>query len=161
GDHAEAEATLFAASLTAERGNNVSALVRARTELVVAIGYGQGRTDEALRWGALALNALGGAGGPIEVRLRTALGLVHARRGDHEAAAAELSQALALAEGSLGPEHLGVATIVGHLATLHAEIGALEEARALLIRAREIRRRTLGVSHPDTVKTERRLAALA
>ncbi|WP_177326003.1 serine/threonine-protein kinase [Nannocystis exedens] len=162
GEFAAAEATLFAAALTAERGNNLSALVRARTELVVAIGYGQSRTDEALRWGALALNALGrDTGDPIEVRLRTALGLVHARRGDREAASRELERALALAEATLGPDHLGVATVVGHLAALRAEAGALGPARSLLVRALEIRRRTLGASHPDTAQTQARLDALA
>nr|WP_276600386.1 serine/threonine-protein kinase [Nannocystis sp. ILAH1] len=162
GEFATAEATLFSAALTAERGNNPSALVRARTELVVAIGYGQGRTDEALRWGALALNALGrDTGDPIEVRLRTALGLVHARRGDREAASCELERALALAEATLGPDHLGVATVVGHLAALRAEAGELPAARSLLVRALEIRRRTLGASHPDTAQTQARLDALA
>jgi tetratricopeptide (TPR) repeat protein/predicted Ser/Thr protein kinase len=161
GEFAAAEATLFAAALAAERGNNLSALVRARTELIVAIGYGQGRTDEALRWGALALNALGrDTGDPIEVRLRTALGLVHARRGDRPAASAELEQALALAESTLGPDHLGVATVVGHLAALRAEAGELPAARSLLARALEIRRRTLGTSHPDTAQTQARLEAL-
>jgi len=162
GEFAAAEATLFAAALAAERGNNLSALVRARTELIVAIGYGQGRTDEALRWGALALNALGrNTGDPIEVRLRTALGLVHARRGDRMAASGELEQALALAEATLGPDHLGVATVVGHLAALRAEAGEVSAARSLLVRALEIRTRTLGASHPDTTQTQARLDALA
>ncbi|MDC0720347.1 serine/threonine-protein kinase [Nannocystis bainbridge] len=162
GEFAAAEATLFAAAMAAERGNNLSALVRARTELVVAIGYGQGRGDEALRWGALALNALGrDSGDPIEVRLRTAMGLVQARRGDSEAAANELEQALALAEATLGPDHLGVATVVGHLAALRLEAGESNEARSLLARALEIRRRTLGASHPDTAQTQVRLDALA
>ncbi|WAS90965.1 serine/threonine-protein kinase [Nannocystis punicea] len=162
GDYAAAEATLFAAALAAERGNNPSALVRARTELIVAIGYGQGRTEEALRWGALALNALGpSSGDPIEVRLRTALGLVQARRGDRQAAVTELERALALAESTLGPDHLGVATVVGHLAALRAEAGELDAARSLLARALEIRRRTLGASHPDTAQTQARLEALA
>ncbi|MFZ6185668.1 serine/threonine-protein kinase [Nannocystis pusilla] len=161
-DYASAEATLFAAALAAERGNNLSALVRARTELVVAIGYGQGRIDEALRWGALALNALGrDTGDPIEVRLRTALGLVQARRGDRNAAANEFDRALALAEATLGPDHLGVATVVGHLAALRVEAGELDEARSLLARALEIRQRTLGASHPDTAQTQARIDALA
>ncbi|WP_434425492.1 protein kinase domain-containing protein [Nannocystis pusilla] len=162
GDFAAAEATLFTAALTAERGNNLSALVRARTELVVAIGYGQGRSEEALRWGALALNALGrDTGDPMEVRLRTAMGLVQARRGDREAAATELERALALAEATLGPDHLGVATVVGHLAALRVEAGDLAAARSLWVRALEIRRRTLGASHPDTAQTQARLDTLA
>ena len=160
GDHAAAEATLFAAALAAERGGNRAALVRARTELVVAIGYGQGRADEALRWGALALNTMDRGRDPLEVRLRTALGLVHARRGDRAEAGEELAQALELAESTLGPDHIGVATVLGHLAALQAEDGQIEAARELLTRALEIRRRTLGASHPDTQQTAARLAAL-
>ncbi|MCB9702087.1 MAG: tetratricopeptide repeat protein [Myxococcales bacterium] len=161
-DYASAEATLFAAALAAERGGNVSALARARTELVVAIGYGQGRTDEALRWGDLALNALRpGTDAGVEVRLRTALGLVHTRRGDRPAAEGELARALTLAEATLGPEHIGVATILDHLAGVHAAADERDEARALLRRALKIRARALGAAHPDTQRTQASLDALA
>ncbi|MEZ4450125.1 MAG: tetratricopeptide repeat protein [Nannocystaceae bacterium] len=161
-EYAAAEATLFEAALAAERGGNPGALARARTELVVTIGYGQGRTDEALRWGALAVNALRpGADAGVEVRLRTALGLVHARRGDRPAAEAELGRALALAESTLGPDHIGVATILTHLAAIQAEAGERGSARALLRRALTIRTRTLGATHPDTALTQASLDAVS
>jgi len=98
---------------------------------------------------------------PLEVRLRTALGLIHAGRGEASAASRELEQALTLAETTLGPEHLGVATVLGHLAGLRAAAGETGTARTMLARALEIRERTLGVSHPDTRQTAERLAALA
>jgi tetratricopeptide (TPR) repeat protein len=159
-DYVAAETTLLAAALAAERGGNRSALARARTEMVVAVGYGQGRAQEAVTWAKQALNAIEVGRDPIEVRLRTALGLVHARSGDRVAAAREFEQALALAEGLLGPEDHGVATVFGHLATLHMEAGDVAAARRRLTQALAIRRRTLGPSHPDTVATEARLAGL-
>jgi tetratricopeptide (TPR) repeat protein len=160
-DYGAAEATLLSAALAAERGGNRSALARARTELVVAVGYGQGRAQEALTWSAQALNAIEVGRDPIEVRLRTALGLIHARQGDRDRAQREFEQALALAQTLLGPEDHGVATVFRHLAELHAAAGDLPAARRRLAQALAIRRRTLGASHPDTLATEAQLAALA
>ena len=93
---------------------HAAALARARTKLVFVIGYGQRRFDEALQWGELADNTMRqlGRGGALEVRLRSAKGLVLRARGDLAAARSELLAALSLAESTLGPDNPGVATAV-------------------------------------------------
>ena len=163
GDYAAAERSLFAAALFAERGDNRAALARARTELVFVVGYGQRRFAEALQWGELADNAMHqlGRGGALEVRLRSARGLVLRARGDVPAATLELRAALTLAEATLGPDNPGVATALSNLAAVQAEAGEREAAAAGLRRALTIRERTLGVDHPDTRRAADELAALA
>ncbi len=162
GEYPAAERSLFDAALLAERGDNRAALARARTELVFVIGYGQRRFDEALQWGELAGNAMHqlGRGGALEVRLRSAKGLVLRARGDLPAARIELLAALTLAESTLGPDHPGVATALGNLAAVEADSGDREAAGAALRRALEIRERALGVEHPDTRRAAEELQAL-
>jgi tetratricopeptide (TPR) repeat protein/predicted Ser/Thr protein kinase len=152
GEYAAAERSLFEAALLAERGDNRAALARARTELVFVIGYGQRRFDEALQWGELADNTMHqlGRGGALEVRLRSARGLVLRARGDLPAARGELLAALSLAESTLGPDNPGVATALGNLAAVQAAAGERAAAIAALTRALKIRERALGVDHPDT-----------
>jgi tetratricopeptide (TPR) repeat protein len=125
GDYAAAEQSLFAAVLFAENGDNRAALARARTELVFVLGYGLGRHDEALHWGALAGNAIRqpGSGGALEVRLGSAMGLVHHRRGDLPAARRAFEEALALATATLGPDNPGVATVLVNLSAVQADAG--------------------------------------
>ena len=151
GEYPAAERSLFDAALLAERGDNRAALARARTELVFVIGYGQRRFDEALQWGELASNTMHqlGRGGALEVRLRSAKGLVLRARGDLPAARVELLAALTLAESTLGPDNPGVATALGNLAAVQAAAGEREAATAALRRALKIRERALGAGeHP-------------
>ncbi|MBL9103048.1 MAG: serine/threonine protein kinase [Myxococcales bacterium] len=162
GEYAAAEQSLFEAVLFAERSKNEAALARARTELVLVLGYGLGRHEEALRWGALAGNAIAepGGGGALEVRLRSALGLVHHRRGDLEAAGAAFAAALELARASLGPDNPGVATVLVNLSGVQADAGDRRAAADSLRQALTIRERALGADHPDTRRDREALAAL-
>ncbi len=162
GEYPAAEHSLFEAALLAERGDNRAALARARTELVFVIGYGQRRFDEALQWGELADNTMHqlGRGGALEVRLRSARGLVLRARGDLPAARGELLAALSLAESTLGPDNPGVATALGNLAAVQAAAGERGAAIEALRRALAIRERALGVDHPDTRRAEQELRDL-
>ncbi len=162
GEYPAAERSLFDAALLAERGDNRAALARARTELVFVIGYGQRRFDEALQWGELAGNTMHqlGRGGALEVRLRSAKGLVLRARGDLPAARVELLAALTLAESTLGPDNPGVATALGNLAAVQAAAGEREAATAALRRALAIRERALGAEHPDTRRAADELRGL-
>ncbi|MBL8972956.1 MAG: tetratricopeptide repeat protein, partial [Myxococcales bacterium] len=162
GDYPAAERSLFAAALLAESSDNRAALARARTELLFVVGYGLGRFDEGLRWGELAGNVMQqvGRGGALEVRLRSARGLVQRARGDLPAARAELREALSLAEATLGPDNPGVATALINLAGVQAAAGERSAAGVGLRRALAIRERTLGVDHPDTRRAAEELADL-
>ncbi|MBK9754003.1 MAG: serine/threonine protein kinase [Nannocystis sp.] len=162
GDYPAAERSLFDAALFAESGDNRAALARARTELLFVVGYGLHRFDEGLRWGDLAGNAMRqvGRGGALEVRLRSARGLVQRARGDLPAARVELREALTLAEATLGPDNPGVATALINLAGVQAEAGERGAASVGLRRALAIRERTLGPEHPDTRRAAEELAAL-
>jgi tetratricopeptide (TPR) repeat protein/predicted Ser/Thr protein kinase len=154
--HAEAERDLFEASAIAERAGHVEVLARARTELVVVVGYRQGRADEAAVWSSLATAALQrhGQGGVVEVRLRNAQGLVAGERNDAAAARRHFEAALSLARDVLPADHPGVASTLENLAQLDAAQGRDAEAVQRLEEALAIRHRTLGDAHPDT----RRLA---
>ena len=162
GDYAAAEQSLFAAVLFAENGDNKAALARARTELVFVLGYGLGRHDEALHWGALAGNAIRqpGSGGALEVRLGSAMGLVHHRRGDLPAARRAFEDALALATATLGPDNPGVATVLVNLSAVQEDAGQHDDAVTSLRRALAIRERALGGEHPDTRRDREALARL-
>ncbi len=162
GDYAAAEQSLFAAVLFAENGDNRAALARARTELVFVLGYGLGRHDEALHWGALAGNAIRqpGSGGALEVRLGSAIGLVHHRRGDLPAARRAFEVALALATSTLGPDNPGVATVLVNLSAVQADAGERAGAAESLRKALAIRERALGADHPDTRRDREALARL-
>ena len=162
GEYAAAERSLFDAALLAESSDNRAALARARTELLFVVGYGLRRFEEGLRWGELAGNAMRqvGRGGALEVRLRSARGLVLRAYGDLPAARAELREALVLAEATLGPDNPGVATALINLAGVQAAAGERSAASVGLRRALAIRERTLGPSHPDTLRAAEELAAV-
>jgi tetratricopeptide (TPR) repeat protein/predicted Ser/Thr protein kinase len=160
--HTDAERDLFEASVTAERIGNWDVLARARTELVVVVGYRQGRADEAAVWSSLAAAALQrhGRRDLVAVRLHNAEGLVARQRGDDAVARRRFGDALRLAREVLPADHPGVASTLENLAHLDAAQGRVREAVAGLRQALAIRHRTLGDEHPDTRRTAAALAAL-
>ncbi|MCA9718043.1 MAG: tetratricopeptide repeat protein, partial [Myxococcales bacterium] len=161
-DYEAAERWLFEAAVTAERGDSYEVLARARTELVVVIGYRLGRHDEALRWGAMAGATVDqlGAGGLLETRLLNAVGLVHERRGDLESARAQIERALFVGRRSLGDDHPGVATTLDNLATVLDGLGRRDEELTRARAALALRERVLGPHHPDVAESLRHVAAL-
>jgi tetratricopeptide (TPR) repeat protein len=150
-----AEQALFDAAVEAERAGELEVLAQSRTELVVVVGYRQGRVREGLRWGVLAEAALGASAvhGLTEVRLLNALGLVHAQAGSLATALAELDRALELGERELDPMHPGIATTHENLARVHTARGDEALARTHLERALAIRLESLGPRHPDVIRT--------
>ena len=162
GDHAQAEADLFEAATVAERAGHWEVLARARTELVVVVGYRQGRAEEAAVWSSLAQAALERhhRRDLIEVRLLNARGLVARGQDDPSQARTHLEAALALAREVLPADHPGLASTLENLAHLEADEGNAPAARVLLEEALSIRHRSLGDDHPDTKRNAAALDAL-
>jgi tetratricopeptide (TPR) repeat protein len=70
------------------------------------------------------------------------------------------SQALAIAEDRLGPDHPQVALILDNLAAANSEQGRFSEAEPLYRRAIAIQQKSLAANHPDLASTLIDYAAL-
>jgi len=68
------------------------------------------------------------------------------------------TRALQLREEVLGPEHPHVATSCYNLGSLYLVEGQRDKAAPLLIRALQIRSRSLPATHPDVAAVKARLA---
>ena len=80
--------------------------------------------------------------------------------GDYRDAEEPLTQALALREQALGPEHPDVATSLNNLAVLYHAQGQYAKAEPLYQRALAIREKALGPEHPDVATSLNNLAGL-
>lgn len=77
--------------------------------------------------------------------------------GDASGAAQTLERARAAREAALGPGDRAIASVLVDLSEARRALGETEVARALLARGLEIRRKTLGPTHPRTVELDQRL----
>jgi CHAT domain-containing protein/tetratricopeptide (TPR) repeat protein len=91
------------------------------------------------------------AQGPVELDALNRQMVEFHSQGKYKEAAAIAEKALALAESSLGPEHLDTLTWVNNLAALYNLLERLSEAESLYRRALQGRERALGAEHPDTL----------
>ncbi len=77
------------------------------------------------------------------------LALFEQSQGNYDHAYAMRIRALAIVEAALGPEHPGVATVLGNLASSLYDLGRVAEAVLLEERALSITEMALGPDHPD------------
>ncbi|RTR18398.1 tetratricopeptide repeat protein, partial [Azospirillum griseum] len=82
------------------------------------------------------------------------------RAGRYPAALPLYTEALAIREKALGPDHLDTARSLNNLAVLYDTQGKLEAAAPLHARALAIKERALGPDHPDTALSLNNLAVL-
>ena len=80
--------------------------------------------------------------------------------GDYRDAEGPLTQALALREDALAPEHPDMATSLNNLALLYKTQGQYAKAEPLFERSLAIREKALGHEHPDVATTLNNLAGL-
>jgi tetratricopeptide (TPR) repeat protein len=79
-------------------------------------------------------------------------------RGEYGASEQLCTRALAIAQNTLGPDHLDVARALNNLAVLYMELGRFEEAVPLLRRTLLIRELALGPDDPSVARTLNNLA---
>ena len=87
-------------------------------------------------------------------------GTAEKKAGRYPAALPFLTEALAIRETALGPDHPDTATSLNNLAGLYKAQGRLDEAAPLYARALAIREKALGPDHPSTAISLNNLASL-
>jgi tetratricopeptide (TPR) repeat protein len=95
-----------------------------------------------------------------EARILGSLGDVHYALGDYRKAASWFTQALAIREKTLGPEHPKTAEVLNALGALSYEGHNYAAAQALYQRALMIREKALGGEHPDAAQSLNNLAGI-
>jgi tetratricopeptide (TPR) repeat protein len=81
-------------------------------------------------------------------------------RGRYEQAEELVTQAVAIRESVLEPEHVDLSSSLDQLATIYQHRGRYEQAEPLFQRALAIREKTLGPDHPHIANTLHNLASL-
>ncbi|MDX2088858.1 MAG: serine/threonine-protein kinase [Kofleriaceae bacterium] len=155
GDATRARATLDEALLAAATARDDRLAAATWPALLVAIGTGYGRPEEALglRIPAEAALRRSGNGAGTEAELRTALGTVFFAAGKFDDAQRQHEEALAIRERTLGPSHEAVAESLTELAVVLKARGMLDAARDRIERALAILERALGPEHPELAKS--------
>lgn len=131
---------------------NLGWLMRRRGDLAAA--------EEILSPTLETMERVRGADSSDNAFVTSELGATLARQGRWQEAEGLLKRALELRDDPVGEESTGSATTLHELGLLARDRGLFEEARDYLERAVAIRRARLIDNHPDTVDTERALAAL-
>ena len=93
------------------------------------------------------------------MRPLNSLALVYRAQGLYAKAEPLCQRALALAEGSHGPEHPATAGVVGNLLTVYLAQGRYGEAAPLFQRSVTLKERLLGPKHPDLASSLSNYAA--
>ena len=150
GEYPRAEATLRQTLWLAFGAGLDDHVARLAARLVFAVGYRQGRPDEAMQWADLGEAALRRRGGGLpgdRATLLAALAAVHgvALRTREELRLSE--EALALEAAAEGADHPNVAIYSSNLGRTYLDAGELDAAEALLDRAVTVLDRTFGPTH--------------
>ncbi|KAL3492255.1 hypothetical protein BJX62DRAFT_250805 [Aspergillus germanicus] len=95
----------------------------------------------------------------LDILARLILTLCNAGR--YKEAESILLEAIEILTGILGPEHRVVLGAKASLVDIYLFQGRLYEARELILSVTETRRRALGLKHPDTVQSIRKLKELS
>lgn len=154
--HAEASRRgLVEAALVAAGIGDHNAAADAATRLVFVLAEELGQPDEALQWARHAEASLGRlpADPLARARLDSSLGVIHAAKGDYEAALADFERAYEGKRAVLGQAHPEVAGALDNVALSHAELGRPARAEALQRRGVELLEQALGPRHPDLAHT--------
>jgi len=154
GSAAPAEAHLEDAAQTALRGRDDRTAAEAWIELVKAVGHGQARYAEALRYAGFADASISRLGGDRELSARLdyyrcAVFDLMTRLPEADAACARAEKDRTAAFGAESPEVADVLVMVARLALKH---GKTEVARTTAARALAIRTTAFGATHPSLIE---------
>jgi tetratricopeptide (TPR) repeat protein/predicted Ser/Thr protein kinase len=148
--YGEAETLLERAYASALALGLRSEAAEAAAMLVQVVGERQAKHEVARGWAKSAEPLARAAATPeASARYLYTLGNLAKAEGKYAEARADLAQALAIREDTLGPDHPDVATALHSLGTIEDYEGNYPTAQAYFERALAIRERALGPDHPE------------
>ena len=153
GDPRHAERMLEQAFFTAEAARDDELKAESSAYLIEAIGYHQGRYEEAERWIQQTRATLRRMGGHqrLQCWVENNVAILYHIQGRYPEAIAAYQRARAIAEASLRADDPDVARPIGNLAMALSEAGRPAEGLAFNQRAVDILRKALGAGHPEVV----------
>jgi eukaryotic-like serine/threonine-protein kinase len=151
GDPKHAEKMLEQAFFTAEAARDDELKAESSAYLIEAIGYHQGRYEDADRWILQTRATLRRMGGHARLQcwVENNVAILYHIQGRYPEAIAAYQRARAMAEASLRPDDPDVARPLGNLAMALSEAGRPAEALGYNQRAVDILRKALGAGHPE------------
>ena len=153
GDPRKAEALLQRAFYTAEAARDDDLKAETSAYLIEAVGYHQGRYDDAERWIAQTRATLHRMGGHERLQnwVENNVAILYHMQGKYPEAVAAYQRARGIAEAALRPDDPDAARPLGNLALALSEAGRPAEALGYNQRAVDILRKVLGPGHPEVV----------
>jgi tetratricopeptide (TPR) repeat protein len=153
GNPKRAEAMLQQAFFVAEGARDDELKAETSAYLIEAVGYHQGRYEDAERWVQQSRATLRRIGGHerLQVWVENNAAILYHVQGRYPEAVAAYQRARRLAEASLRPDDPDVARPLGNLALALNAAGRSQEALGYNERAVAIFRRALGAGHPEVV----------
>ncbi|HEX8704806.1 MAG TPA: serine/threonine-protein kinase, partial [Myxococcaceae bacterium] len=161
GDYKGAEERARQAFTTAAQGRDLPLMSRALSHLIVTVGEHQARAQEVapLEQAVEAIARSTGDEAALALALHN-LGRVLQEHGRYQEAKEKFTQALALREKLLGPEHPESASTLQQLGNVSWWLGHYEQAFAESERALALKTKALGPEHPETIAALNKAAAV-
>jgi tetratricopeptide (TPR) repeat protein len=153
GDPKRAEVMLQQAFFVAESAHDDELKAESSVYLIEAIGYHQGRYEDAERWIRQSRATLQRIGdhARLQAWVENNAAILYHMQGRYPEALAAYQRALQVAEASLSPDDPDVARPLGNLAVALSAAGRPAEGLGYNTRAGAILRRALGPGHPEVV----------
>ena len=164
GEYGPGTATLREAYWAAHEAGAQRTAVRAANRLIYVLAVYIADFEEAHRWARHAEGALARleSGAPLaEAAMRSAIGNLHEKQGEHEAAKEEFERVKAILVAERGPEHIDVATAITNLGNTEFAAGNFNVARQHYAEALALRTELVGPDHPDVAKDLANLSNVA
>ena len=150
GDFKGSEDTLFEALVTSQAAGHQEVAARSAAQLSWVIGFEQSRPAEGEKWARQAQSIAEGArGGPgLRSELLLQLSAIRAQERRFQEAIDLATRSLALAEQA-GRDNPRIPAILNNLGQYYDQLGRSQEALRHVLRALEIRKKTLPPDHLD------------
>lgn len=162
GHYHRAESTLIEALGASEAAGYGPGVVEASSRLTFVVGHELSQYEEGTRWGERTRRALAQYEGSLEDygHLERAFGALAHDQQDYAAAQTHFENALEFMQRAHGPDSLRCVTDMGNLGEALMQQGEFDEARAMMQKSIDLRRRSLGDLHPSVGRAWGALAGL-
>jgi tetratricopeptide (TPR) repeat protein len=147
----EAETATLELTRAAAEARDDAMIATAWQDVVYIIGHGRQDPKRAASYVPIAEAATVRASPDphLEAKLHNTLGSLAYSRGDHQEAAKEFEQAVALWSKAGDSSQRFLARVLGNQATVLEELAKLDEAQAIFEQTLALRERLFGAEHPD------------